>query len=206
MTAGHLASSKATGLRGRVSYRGDGDYRNDFGLYGNDRLRLVPDNQVAVGAGIARRRYPTGPLREPTRNLVAVTGSWTHAQLDGKASFTMDRFAGREFNTQCADGDANFFGLSPTLISTLTDKLGDFVFGWWQNDRHNIERLGADGGGPVGNGTRNDNLYEVGGGLTWQFAPCWSLNPVILYIRDQSDILANNYGSTEIWMTLRWDF
>ncbi len=58
----------------------------------------------------------------------------------------------------------------------------------------------------VGIGTRNDNLYEVGGGLTWQFLPNWSLNPEILYIRDQSNILAVNYSSTEIWITLRWDF
>ena len=58
----------------------------------------------------------------------------------------------------------------------------------------------------MGIGTRNDNLYEVGGGLTWQFAPNWSLNPEILYIRDQSNILANNYSSTEIWITLRLDF
>ena len=38
----------------------------------------------------------------------------------------------------------------------------------------------------MGIGTRNDNLYEVGGGLTWQFLPTWSLNPEILYIRDRA--------------------
>ena len=49
------------GLRGRVSYRGNSDYRNDFGLYGNYRLRLDPDNQVAAGLEVRQRRYPTGP-------------------------------------------------------------------------------------------------------------------------------------------------
>ncbi len=196
----------AAGLRGRVSYRGDGQYRNDFVLYGNYRLRLDPDNQVTVGAEIAQRRYPTGPLRERTRNIAGLNGSWTHALLDGKASFTLDGFAGREFNTQRPDGDANFFGLSPRLNFTISDKLGGFVFGWWQNDRYNVELLGAPGDSLVGIGTRNDNLYEVGGGLTWQFAPRWSLNPEILYIHDQSNILAANYSSTEIWITLRWDF
>ena len=194
------------GLRGRVSYRGDSNYRNDFGAYGNYRLRLDPDNQVAAGLEVRQRRYPTGPLRERTRNIVELTGSWTHSLLDGKASFTLAGQAGREFNTERADGDANFFGLSPSLNFTVTDKLGGFVFVWWQNDRYNIERLGADGDRLVGIGTRNDNLYEVGGGLTWQFAPKWSLNPEILYIRDQSNILANNYSSTEIWITLRLDF
>ena len=45
-----------------------------------------------------------------------------------------------------------------------------------------------------------------GGGLTWEFHPSWTLNPEVLYIRDQSNILAANYSSTEIWITLRKDF
>ena len=196
----------AGGLRGRVSYRGDSQYRNDFGLYGNYSLRLDPDNQIGFGAEIRQRRYPTGPLRERTRNIFELTGSWTHSLLDGKASFTLAGQAGREFNTQRSDGDANFFGLAPSFNFTITDTLGGFVFGWWQNDRYNIERLGAPGDSIVGIGTRNDNLYEVGGGLTWKLAPGWSLNPEILYIRDSSNVLAANYSSTEVWITLRVDF
>ena len=194
------------GARGRASYRGDGIWRNDFGAYGNYRLRLDADNQVAAGLEVRQRRYPQGRLRERTRNIVEATGSWTRSLLDGKASFTLAGQAGREFNTQRADGDANFFGLSPSLNYSFTEKLGGFVMFWWQNDRYNVERLGAPGDRLVGIGTRNDNLYEVGGGLTWQFAPKWSLNPEILYVRDRSNILAANYSSTEAWITLRRDF
>jgi tetratricopeptide (TPR) repeat protein len=195
-----------TGARGRVSYRGDGIYRNDFGVYGDYRLRLDEDNQVAAGMEVRQRRYPQGRLRERTRNIVEATGSWTRSLLDGKASFMLAGQAGREFNTQRADGDANFFGLSPSFNYSFTQNLGGFAMFWWQNDRYNIERLGAPGDRLAGIGSRNDNLYEVGGGLTWQFAPKWSLNPEVLYIRDQSNILANNYSSTEIWITLRKDF
>ncbi len=194
------------GARGRVSYRGEGLYRNDFGVYGDYRLRLDENNQVAAGLEVRQRRYPNGRLRERTRNIVEATGSWTRSLLDGKASFTLAGQAGREFNTERTDGDANFFGLSPSLNFSITENLGGFAMFWWQNDRYNIERLGAPGDRLVGIGTRNDNLYEVGGGLTWQFAPKWSLNPEILYIRDRSNILANNYSSTEIWITLRRDF
>jgi tetratricopeptide (TPR) repeat protein len=194
------------GLRGRVSYRGNGNYRNDFGLYGNTRVRLDDDNQVGAGLEVRQRRYPTGPLRERTRNIVELSGSWTHALLDGKASFTLAGQAGREFNTERDDGDANFFGLSPSLDFSISDTLGGFAFFWWQNDRYNVERLGAPGDSLVGIGTRNDNLYELGGGLTWQFAKGWSLNPEALYVRDQSNILAANYSSTELWITLRVDF
>ena len=196
----------AAGVRGRVSYRGDGQYRNDFGAYGNYRLRVASDDQLAAGLEVRQRRYPNGPLRERTRNIVEATGSWTRAFLDGKASFTLAGQVGREFNTERADGDANFFGLSPSVSFAITEKLGGFAFFWWQNDRYNIERLGAPGDSLVGIGTRNDNLYEAGGGLAWQFSPGWSLNPEVLYVRDQSNILAANYSSTEIWITVRRDF
>jgi hypothetical protein len=49
-------------------------------------------------------------------------------------------------------------------------------------------------------------LWEVGGGLTWEFGRGWSLNPEILYIEDKSNILALNYSSTELHLTLRKDF
>ena len=105
------------GLRGRVSYRGDSTYRNDFGVYGQYRLRLDEDNQVSAGLEVRQRRYPTGRLRERTRNIVELTGGWTHSFLDGKASVTLDGQAGREFNTERADGDANFFGCRPRSTS-----------------------------------------------------------------------------------------
>jgi hypothetical protein len=53
---------------------------------------------------------------------------------------------------------------------------------------------------------RNDDLYEASAGLTWEFAQGWSLNPEVLFVRDQSNILVVNYSSTEIWITLRKDF
>jgi len=198
----------AGGLRGRVSYRGDGQYRNDVGVYGNYRFRANEDNQFTVGAEFRRRNYPQGPLRSRSRNIAELTGSWTTSLADGKASFSLAANGGREFATDDRpDGDSNFVGLSPTLNFTLTESLGGFVFAFYQHDRYNVERLNFSGPNePLGISTRNDNLYEVGGGLTWQFAKSWSLNPEILYIRDQSNVLAANYSSTEVWITLRFDF
>jgi tetratricopeptide (TPR) repeat protein len=198
----------AVGVRGRVSYRGNGQYRNDYGLYGSWRYRVDPDDQFTVGAEFRRRNYPNGPLRARSRNIAELTAGWTHALPGGKASFTLDASGGREFATDDRpDGDSNFFGLAPSLNFTLTDTLGGFVSGWWQHDRYNVERLNVDAADNVlGIGKRNDNLYEAAAGLTWQFAKSWSLNPEILYIRDQSNFLAPNYSSTEIWITLRLDF
>lgn len=198
----------AVGLRGRNSYRGNGDYRNDYGIYSDWRYAYTADDQFNFGAEFRRRDYPSGPLRERSRNIAELTASWTHALLEGTASFTLAAHGGREFATDDRpDGDSNFIGLSPSLNFTITETLGGFVFGWWQHDRYNIEQLNVDAADNVlGISDREDDLYEAGGGLTWAFADSWSLNPEILYIRDDSNILANNYSSTEIWITVRKDF
>jgi hypothetical protein len=81
------------------------------------------------------------------------------------------------------------------------------VFAWWPLDRYNDERYNVSSDDEIlGLQTRTDNLYEGGGGLTWELASGWSVNPEILYIFDDSNILANTYGSAEIWITLRKDF
>jgi tetratricopeptide (TPR) repeat protein len=201
-------NSLLVGLRGRNSYRGNGDYRNDYGIYGEWRHTQSPDDQLDIAFEFRRRDYPRGPLRERSRNIAELTAGWTHVIGAGAASLSLNASGGREFATDDRpDGDSNFFGLSSTLSFTLTDTLGGFMFVWWQNQRYNIERINVDAADNIlGISERNDDLYELGGGLSWQFARGWSLNPEILYIRDESNILAAEYSSTEIWITVRKDF
>lgn len=196
------------GVRGRVSYRGEGDYRNDYGLFGDYRILVDEKNQITLGAELRRRSYPEGRLRERSRNIAEFTGSWNRSLMDGKASFNLDAFGGWESATNDRpDGDSNFYGLSPTFNFTINEQWGGYVFAWWQNDRYNSERYSSEPpDDTVSIATRNDDLYELGGGLTWEFGDGWSLNPEILYIEDNSNIVSVNYSSTEIWLTLRNDF
>ncbi|MEE4146471.1 MAG: tetratricopeptide repeat protein [Halieaceae bacterium] len=196
------------GLRGRRSYRGNGDWRDDYGIYSDWRHAFSSVDQFNVEFEFRRRDYPSGRLRERSRNIAELTTGWTRSLWGGTASFKLQAFGGREFATDDRpDGDSNFFGLMPTLNFTLTETLGGFVYGWWQHDRYNIERINVDAADNIlGIGEREDNLYEAGGGLTWEFANSWSLNPEILYIYDDTNLLANEYSSTEIWMTIRKDF
>jgi hypothetical protein len=200
-------SNWAYGVRGRVSYRGDGNYRNDYGAFTTWRTLSDADNQFELGGEFRRRAYPSGSLRARTRNIAELTAAWTRSLRDGKASFTLSAQGGREFASGRVDGDSNFFGLSPTFDFTINDRWSGFVFAWWQNDRYSFERVKSDEADDiVVLPTRNDNLYELGGGLTWEFAENWSFNPEVLYIRDQSNLLGANYSSTEVWFTIRRDF
>jgi tetratricopeptide (TPR) repeat protein len=201
-------SNVILGVRGRVSYRGDGYYRNDYGIFTNWRYSLDADNQVSLGAEYRRRSYPSGRLRERSRNIGELTAGWTRSLADGRASFSITANGGYEWATQDRpDGDSAFYGLTSTLNVTLTDSVGAFLFGLWQHDSYNEERINyAPDFTSLGDARRSDNIYEIGAGVTWAFAPGWSLNPEVLWIRDQSNILIVNYSSTEIFVNLRKDF
>jgi tetratricopeptide (TPR) repeat protein len=197
------------GVRGRVSYRGDGIYRNDYGAFAQWRGRLDADNQLSIGGELTRRDYPEGRLQDRSRTMADLRATWTTALFGGSGSFALTAHGGYQYATSRPDGNSSFFGLSGNLDFTLTETLGGYVFAWWERDKFNIDRIhfhpdALEGLEP--NLARTDNLYEVGGGLVWTFARAWSLRPEILWILDDSNTFANNYGSTEFWVNVRRSF
>lgn len=198
----------AFGARGWLSARGDGVTRSDAGVFTTFRFREGKGDQFEIGAELRRRAYPYGPLRYRTRDIVEATASWTHALAGGRASVGLAAHGGRVFpDSAMPDGASGFIGLSPSVNVTVSERIGAYVFGWWQNDRYAVERFLSDSSDAVtGQAMRNDNLYEVGGGMTWNFAPGWELNPGILYVRDRSNIVGVNYSATEFTLNLRRDF
>ena len=54
----------------------------------------------------------------------------------------------------------------------FNDRLGMFLFGLWQHDAYDDDRSILDEEDfAVGSYTRSDDIYELGGGLTYAFAP-----------------------------------
>lgn len=198
----------ALGLRGRVSYRGNGDYRNDVSLFTDYSHQVNEANQVTLGAEVRRRRYPEGPLRERSRTTQTVSAGWLHSMAEGRASFGLTLHGGRNYATSREDGDSSVFGATANLDYTFTDKVDGFLFAWWERDSFNTDAIhfhpdALDDGVIL---RRRDNLYELGGGLVWEFAPSWSLRPEFLWIRDQSNSVGFNYSSTEYWLNVRKGF
>lgn len=198
----------ALGVRGRVSYRGESAYRNDYGVFTDYRYRLDPDNQVSVGAELRRRRYPEGRLRERTFSTAVANVGWVHSLAAGQASVSLNAHAGYNFATGRPDGESTVYGLTGTFDFTLTDHVSGFIFGWWEHDSFDAERFHfhPDAIDQAVSLQRQDNLYEVGAGLVWDLGRGWSLRPEVLYIRDQSNATAFNYSSTEAWINVRVDF
>jgi len=176
-------------------------------LFTDYRYRIDPDNQLTTGAELRRRRYPDALPNRSFSSAVANIG-WVHALNGGESSISLVAHGGYNFATSRPDGDSVVYGLTATYDFTLTKTLGGFVFGWWEHDSFDADRIHfhPDAVDQSVNLTRKDNLYEVGAGLVWDFAPGWSLRPEILYIRDQSNATAFNYSSTEAWINIRTDF
>jgi len=196
------------GVRGRASYRGEGQYRHDYGVYARLRYTLDADNQLNAGAELRRRQYPAGALRVRSRNIAELSAGWTRPLWAGKASFNLAAHLGHEMATEGrVDGDSNFIIVRPSLAIELTGDLGASVAVSWEHQRYQSTRNNLNAAGEVLSFVKRvDDLFEVGAGLSWSFAPQWSLNPEILYSHDSSNILAANYSATEMWLLLRRDF
>lgn len=200
--------SQAIGLRGRASYRGADGYRQDYGLFVNRGFNLDPDNRVAIEAEIRTRQYPRGQERSRNRNTGQLWLSWTRALMDGRGSLTLTALAGREWATNDRpDGNQDFYGVTFDFGVDVKDNLGFFLSGLYEYNGYDEEH-------PVWDAesetlilySRSDDVYELGAGLTWGFAPGWSLRPEVLWARDESNTLPGNYSSTEVWMMVRKSF
>lgn len=197
----------AFGVRGRTSYRGDGNHRNDYGMFADYRYRIDPANQLSTGVELKRRRYPSA-LPDQSFSSGVVNIGWEHALNGGYASISLVAHGGYNFATSRPDGESVVYGLAAEYDFSIAKNLGGFLFGSWEHDSFGADNIHfhPDALDQQVNLMRKDNLYEVGAGLVWEFSPGWTLRPEILYIRDQSNATAYNYSSTEAWLNIRTDF
>ena len=200
--------SRAVGLRGRASYRGEDGYRQDYGIFANQSFNTNPLERITVQGELRRRLYPAGELRSRSRDIGELWLRWTRSLYDGRGELTLSANAGHEWATHDRlDGDNTFYGLTADWSMQVSDTLDVFLFGMWEHNGYHDDREQIhDEEIPPTLYTRNDDSYELEAGLTWHFAPQWSLRPTVLYIRDSSNTFWGAYSSTETWVMLRRAF
>ena len=129
------------GMRGRVSYRGDGQHRNDWGAFATYDLGLGPNDRLTLGGELRERRYPSGPLRSRTRDIAEFTAGWTHSLADGRTSFGLGGRYGQEWATQeRIDGDNTFWSVNGALDHSFSDNLDLFFWMEYWNESFDEER------------------------------------------------------------------
>jgi len=200
--------SRALGLRGRVSYRGSDGHRQDYGIFAKRSFILDPLEQITVEGELRRRLYPSGDLRSRSRDTGEFWLSWTRSLFDGHGEIRLSASAGYQWATHDrADGDATIYGLTADWSMQVNDTLSVSLSGMWEHNGYHDEREEIhDEFITPALYTRSDNLYELEAGLTWRFAPQWSLRPSVLYIHDSSNTFWGAYSSTETRVMLRRAF
>lgn len=199
--------SQSLGLRGRVSYRGESTYRNDYGIFAERGFVLGSDNEIAIEVDMRRREYQSR-LRDRNRTNADVGVTWTRAEQDGRGSLSMNLMAGYEWRrSDSPDGDATIYGMSVDWGKDIGPRTSMFLFGWYEHNGYHRDNVIYDEiDSPLGVKTRADDLFEFGGGLIYRFADGWTLRPEILYILDDSNTLWGNYSSTEYVVSVRRTF
>jgi hypothetical protein len=196
----------SAGVRGWMRYEGDGTTRNDYGVFTSLQLLPRANDQLELGLELRRRTYTQGPLDYRNRTVAEASIAWTHGFAGGRGSLGLALHAGREFFRQNGLDEASWLlVIAPEVNLTLTDTISAFATLWYQNSRFTIERYRGDTGNiviPIPE--TNDSLYEIGGGLTWQFAPGWEAGPAVLHLRETG--ADTSYRATEVFLTVRRDF
>jgi hypothetical protein len=196
----------SAGVRGWMRHEGNGTTRNDYGVFTSLQLLPRADDQIELGLELRRRTYTHGPLDYRNRTVAEASIAWTHGFAGGRGSIGLALHGGREYFRQDGIDDASWlFVIAPEVNLTLTDSISAFANLWYQNSRFTIERYRSDTGNAViPIPETNDGLYEIGGGLTWQFAPGWEAGPSILHVRETG--ADESYRATEVFLTVRKDF
>jgi hypothetical protein len=194
------------GMRGRTSYRGDGQYRNDWGAFATYSIGFGANDRLAMTGEVRERRYPSGPLRVRTRDIAELTAMWTHSLANGRTSLSLGGSFAEEWATQeRVDGDASIWSIRSSLDHAFSESLDAFFFLEYWEEGYDEERpdFSTDEDMLV---KRSDDLVYAGAGLIWSFAPGWTLRPSIDYDWEDSNISALAYSKTEAWVTVRKSF
>lgn len=195
-------------LRGRMTYIGDSNHRYDYGASLGWNRSIDVHNEIALGLFVRRRDYPSGPLNDRSRSIAEANADWIHSFADGAASVSFGVHGGYQYATERADGDSAFYGASIGLNWPFAEHLSADVFALWENNRFNTDHVHfhPDTLDEAYILRREDNLYEIEAGLTWEFATTWALQPRVFYIHDSSNLDDFHYGSIEFWVTVRKSF
>jgi len=127
--------------------------------------------------------------------------------VNGKAALTITLNGGREWATQDRpEGDQTFYGVAFDWGMDFNERLGVFLAGLWEHNGYHEDVAVDDEFEQVRELTPDLDIYELGGGLTYEFTPGWSLRPEVLYIRDEGDTQYSDYSATEFWLIVRASF
>ncbi|MGH8669655.1 MAG: tetratricopeptide repeat protein [Burkholderiales bacterium] len=174
--------------------------RDNAGLTAEYRTLLNPRNQVSVNVQVSKFEFLPELLREQDYDLLQSTVGWLGVVNEGRGAIGISLLGGIEKARRGrTDGDKPYAGARLTLQNSFTDRVGAFFLGGAQRGKYKDFNVGFGD-------RRKDTLYDMVAGITWTFAPGWSLRPQLIYLKNDSNLAIFEYEKTEISINLRKDF
>ncbi len=157
-------------------------------------------NQAVLFGQYILYRYPDPTIASNDFNQTIAGLGWTHTFADGRSTVFGSLYGGNERDTNLRiDGDKSIQGVRLSGQLSMGEKLNLFASGgvqWGKYDQTNSVFLV----------TRDDLQADLTVGLTYRYAPEWSLRPQISFIQNQSNIVIDRFDQVDLSLTLRRDF
>lgn len=174
--------------------------RNYGGLSAEWRHTYNSANQALLFGQYILHRYPDPSLASNNFNQAIAGLGWMHVFADGRSIVFGSLFGGHEQDTNLRiDGAKSIEGVRLSVQSSLVEGLDLFAFGGMQSGKYNQ----INSAFLV---MRDDRQADLTVGLIYRYSPTWILRPQMSLIRNQSNIIINQYNQADFSLTLRRDF
>ena len=183
-------------------YAVDNDlFRTVKGVTANWQYTIDGRNQVSVFGQLGALEYhpDANALRDATMRLGGV--GWSHA-FTGEGSPTMYvSVYGAEDDERSTFPHLGrkYFGIRAGGSYKLREDLNLFVSASWQKSNYG-------GTEPLFLKARDDDFYEIGGGVRYQPMKGWSVTPQLRFSKNKSNIPLNDYDRVSAWAVVRYDY
>ena len=175
-------------------------FRSARGVSGQWQHDLDASNQIGIFTQITRLEYPGQSVRDADR--IVVGGNWGHAFGGDKSPVGfLSTYVGEE-----SERESNVPFLGHTLAGlrvggqlTLNPKMVAYASG-------SYEYRDYGGTEPLFLTSRNDDFYDLSVGMRYFPGYSWTIRPQFSYIRNDSNIVINDYDRYILSVNFRHDF
>jgi tetratricopeptide (TPR) repeat protein len=200
----------------RQEYRQEGDTpmvpgqarttadRNTDAVAYDARFTLTPESQAGIFVQYANNRYPTLDTQDTDQLLFGLSYLQT-LQRKGSPVLFASAYQSEDYALRPQNPPINSTDVSKRIKGvrfygqySVQEPIDLFaILGY--NKREDQTAFSRSNQIPFG----NDDMYEAGLGVTWRFAPLWSVRGAVLRTRNESNLELYSFKRTESSVTVR---
>ena len=179
---------------------GESPYRDAYGLTGDWRHNLNPNNQLNVFGQYGRNRFSASEMQVNDFDQTVIGTGLLHILGNGKTALFGSINLGNEHAlNDRADGDKAGYGLRVGGQSSIDETTDAYANAGYQIGHYNKENIAF-----LTN--RNDKQYDVTLGGVWHYDKFWTVRPQAGFTNNNSNISIYSFDRLDASITVRRDF